>query len=176
MSSSERIRLLIIGAGKMGAAHAHAFATVPEVEIVGITSRSGDTAGKLAATAGVATTGTDWREVAKRTHAHAAVVAVSHEVNEAITGDVIEAGLHVLAEKPVAFSSAAVEKLAARARARGVIAMAAVNRRYYRAVLAALDEIRFAGKLLGVTAFAPEPVRPHRARPRAPFPCAPRLA
>ena len=90
MSSSDRIRLLIIGAGKMGAAHAHAFATVPEVEIVGITSWSGETAGKLAAAIGVATTGTDWRDVAKRTGAHAAVVAVSHEVNEAITGDVIE--------------------------------------------------------------------------------------
>jgi predicted dehydrogenase len=164
LSSSERIRLVIIGAGKMGAAHAHAFAMVPEIEIVGIASRSGDTAAKLAAAVGVGATGTDWRELARRTRATAAVVAVSHEVNEAITGDVIDARLHVLSEKPVAFSSAAVDKLAARARAAGVIAMAAVNRRYYRAVLAALDEIRFAGDLLGATVFAPEPVRPQRAR------------
>lgn len=148
----------------MGQAHAHAFARVPDVEIVGISSRSGATASKLAGEVGVAASGADWRELAARTRAHAVVVAVSHEVNETITGDVIESGYHVLAEKPVAFSAAAIERLAARAKASGVIAMAAVNRRYYRPVLAALDEVRFAGRLLGITAFAHEAVRPHRAR------------
>jgi predicted dehydrogenase len=133
------------------------------VAVVAVASRSGKRAEELAARLHVPLAGDDWKSLAARTQPHACVVAVSHAVNEEITRAALASDLHVLAEKPVAFSSAAVRELAELARRRGLITMAAVNRRYYDNVLAALDEVRYCGRLLAVTAFAPDPVRARRA-------------
>ncbi len=166
LGTGEPLRLLVIGAGKMGTAHVEAFARVPELDVVAVASRSGSSAEKLARAHGVRGFGKNWRELAERYRPHACVVAVSHGENERITREVISAGLHVLAEKPVAFSSAAVAELAELAEARGVVAVAAMNRRCYESVLAALETVRYSGRLLGVTAFAPDPVRARRATAR----------
>jgi predicted dehydrogenase len=160
------VRVLIIGAGKMGRAHAVALRTIPDVHIVGVASRSGTRAARLAAEYGIPRAGNDWEALTDATRPDACVVAVSHALNEAVTAAVIDRGLHVLAEKPVAFSSEGVRTLAARAEERGVIAMAAMNRRYFRSVLAAIETVRYHGRVLGVTAFAPDPVRPFRAQHR----------
>src|SRR5207245_2577066 len=98
-----------------------------------------------------------------RTKPDACVVAVSHSANESVTEAVLEAGLPVLAEKPVAFTSAGVERLAELASARGVLAMAAMNRRFYPGVLDGMRSGRYVGGLVGVTLFAPDPVRARRA-------------
>jgi predicted dehydrogenase len=153
----------VIGAGKMGRSHARALSTIPGVEIVAIAGRTGDRAARLAEDLGVRAWGTDWESLADETAPDAAVVAVSHGVNEAITGQAIERGLHVLAEKPVAFSSERVRALARRADERGVIAMAAMNRRYYPGILAAREIVAYHGGVLGVTGSYPDPVQPARA-------------
>lgn len=157
-------RVLLIGAGKMGSAYARVLSETPNVELVAIASRGGDSAKKLAKRFHGGAFGTDWRALARDEGAEACIVAVSHNANESMTAEVISEGLHVLAEKPVAFSSSAVSRLAAMAKERKVIAMAGMNRRFYRNVLAAIDEIRFAGGLLGVTAIASDPVRQRRAK------------
>ena len=162
-SPGEIIRLLIIGAGKMGRAHAAAFASVDGVEIVGIASRGGESAARLAAEFSVRRQGKDWRKLADETTPDACVVAVSHLLNEAMTREVIDRGLHVLSEKPVAFHSEGIRDLAARAEEKGVVAMAAMNRRFFPSVLTAIDMVRFYGTVLGVTVVAPDPVRPFRA-------------
>lgn len=159
----EPVRILIVGAGRMGRSHARAFSTIPGVEVVGIASRTGERAGRLAADLGVRAWGTDWEALAEETLPDACVVAVSHALNEEITGRAIDRGLHVLAEKPVAFSSEAVSALAQRADERGVIAMAAMNRRYYAGILAALEIVGYHGGVLGVTGLYPDPVQPARA-------------
>lgn len=162
-SLDEPVRLLIIGAGKMGEAHAAAFHSLRDVEIVGMASRGGENAKRLAAKHGVPHWGTDWRRVADEARPHACVVAVSPLLNEQITAEVIGHGLHTLAEKPVSLDAATIRALAAVARANGVIAMAAMNRRFYPPVTAALDLVRFHGPVTGVTVIAPDPVRPYRA-------------
>lgn len=162
-SVDEPVRLLIIGAGKMGEAHAAAFQSLNGVELVGIVSRGGESAERLAAKYGVPHRGTNWRSVADEARPHACVVAVSHLLNEQITAEVIEHGLHTLAEKPVSLDAAKIRALAAVAQANGVIAMAAMNRRFYPPVTAALEMVRCHGPVTGVTVIAPDPVRPHRA-------------
>lgn len=159
----EPLRVLIVGAGKMGRIHARAFSTLPGVEVVGIASRTGERAARVAAEVGVPVSGTDWEALADQTRPHACVVAVSHGLNESITGRAIERGLHVLAEKPVAFSSEAVRALARRADEQGVIAMAAVNRRYFPSILTALEIVNYYGGVLGVTGMCPDAVQRHRA-------------
>jgi predicted dehydrogenase len=160
------VRVLVIGAGKMGGAHARAFSTIPEVEVVAIASRGGERAARLAAELGVRHAGPDWRALADRTGPDACVIAVAHELTAAVTAEAIARGLHVLAEKPVAFSAAGVEALAAAAEREGVVAMAAMNRRYYPGVTAAIETVRYHGGVRGVTAFASDPVQPFRAEGR----------
>jgi predicted dehydrogenase len=162
--ADEPVRLLMIGAGKMGEAHAAAFKRLNEVEIVGVVSRSGDSARRLAASYDIPHWGTDWIELANATQPHACVVAVSHLLNERITTEAIEYGLHTLAEKPVSLNGAVVQALAGKAQEKGIVAMAAMNRRFYPTITAALDIVRFYGPITGVTVIAPDPVRPYRAR------------
>lgn len=164
--TGEAIRVLIIGAGKMGQAHTAAFASLPGVEIVAVASRGGESAARLAAAHGVSRWGNDWHALADELTPHACVVAVSHLFNESVTAEAVERGLHVLSEKPVALHSTAIRKLAAQAEEQGVIAMAAMNRRFFPSVSAAIDMARFYGGVLGVTVVAPDPVRPYRAQYR----------
>jgi predicted dehydrogenase len=162
--TDEPIRLLMIGAGKMGRAHTAAFKTISEVDIVGIVSGGGERARELATAYGISRWGTSWQDLADETDPHACVIAVPSPVNETITCDVIEYGLHFLAEKPVALNSKTIRALAHKAKERGLIGMAAVNRRFYPTVTAALDLVRFYGPVVGVTVMAPDPVRPYHAR------------
>lgn len=159
-----RLRVLIIGAGKMGQAHAAAFASLPEAEIVGVVSRGGATAAALAAQYGVPFHGTDWRTVLAQSGAVACVVAVAHELTGEVTRAVIEAGLPVLAEKPVALTSAAIHDLAALAAKRGVVAMAAVNRRFYPGIVTALDVARLIGPVYHLGVIAPDSAEPRRVK------------
>lgn len=157
------LRLMIVGAGKMGRAHLEVLQRIAGVEVAGVVSRSGTSAERLAAEFGASAAGADWREVAGRCSPHAAIVAVAHLESEQTVFGLLEAGLHVLAEKPVALESAAVERLAEFAEGAGVLAMAAVNRRFFPAVQAAVDAAYLHGRLLGVTVVAPDPVRPLEA-------------
>lgn len=159
-----RLRIIIVGAGKMGRAHIEAFTQVPEAEVVGVVSRSGETASKLAAEFGIPVSGSDWREVANRTGAEAAVVAVSHLDNASITRSVVDAGLHVLAEKPVALSSVTAAEIARAAEEKGVTALAAVNRRYYSGLLDGLNLARLVGQPYHIHIIAPDSAEPRRAQ------------
>ncbi|MBI2824151.1 MAG: Gfo/Idh/MocA family oxidoreductase [Planctomycetia bacterium] len=165
METGEELRLLVIGAGKMGQAHAQAFGRQPGVRIVGVASRQGDSAARLAAEVG-AEHSADWRALAERLRVDACVVAVVATINEQITREVLSAGYHVLSEKPVAFTEGAVRALADMAAARNLVAMAAVNRRFFAPVLSAIESVRYYGRLLGVTALAPSPVAARRAEGR----------
>lgn len=164
LEPDEPVRLLLIGAGKMGEAHAAVFQALAEVELVGVVSRSGDSARQLAASYGIPQWGTNWLELAEITQPHACVVAVSHLFNERMTAEVIDYGLHTLSEKPVSLAPAAVQALACRAKEKNLVAMAAMNRRFYPTITAALDLVRFYGPVVGVTVIAPDPVRPYRSK------------
>lgn len=63
--------------------------------------------------------------------ADAAVVALPHHLHAPVTRELLESGLHVLVEKPLALSAAECSELAALARARGLtLAVAMVRRRF----------------------------------------------
>ncbi len=166
--SGDALRILLIGAGKMGAAHAAAFKAVTGAEVVGVVSQGGASAERLAAQYRLPHWGTDWRQVAEISQAEAAVVAVAHAENESVTRAVIEQGLHTLAEKPVSLQPARVRALAEAAREQGVIAMVGMNRRFYPSVTAALQLVRFYGLISGITVNAPDPVGPYRATHKYP--------
>lgn len=160
---NEPVRILLIGAGKMGAAHAAVLNRIPEAQLVGVASRSGETARHLARqTAPNIAWNRDWQVLAAETGAEACVVAVSHLANPEITEQVLETGLHVLAEKPVAFDSRTALRLAALAESRGLVNWAAVNRRFFPSLQRALAISELNGPLLGITVQGGDPVAPYR--------------
>jgi len=160
----ETVRLVIIGAGKMGAEHARTFAAVAGVEIVGVVSRSGTTAHLLAERYGITHAGACWQDIVEASRAHGVVVATTHSETHSVTAEAIERGLHVLAEKPVSLDPSEVRELHEQAIAAGVLALVGMNRRFFRSVLAAIDIVRLHGPVVGVSLQAPDPVRIQRTR------------
>ncbi|MEQ9414208.1 MAG: Gfo/Idh/MocA family oxidoreductase, partial [Cyclobacteriaceae bacterium] len=151
MINSPTVRLIIIGAGKMGLAHSQAFIKTDGVDIVAITSRTLESAKRLADKFGVQIFGTEWKLEAIRSKATAAIIAVPHLLTEQLTSEVLEYGLHILVEKPVSLNSTTIKALGSMARKKGVIAMVAMNRRFYSTVIDGILITKFYGDVLGLT-------------------------
>lgn len=135
-----RFRIALIGAGYMADEHARAFASLPSVEIAGVSSRS-------RARAEVLATKYDTRafdsieEMYRETRADAVVVAV----NELSMSEVcVAAFAHpwlCLLEKPVGIDLSAAESILVRARSGKVRAYVALNRRSYSSTRQALEQL-----------------------------------
>ena len=131
------IRIAIIGFGKIaGDQHVPAIAGNPRFELVASSSRSGQ---------GVAQTFTDWRQLLREVDGLEAVaITTPPSVRHEIASACIEAGLHVLMEKPPTVTLSEVDDLTCQAEAKGVTLYATWHSRHNAAVDAAAEEL--AGK------------------------------
>lgn len=77
--------------------------------------------------------GTDWREVLDNGRISAIIVATPHDLLAEIVGAAVDAGKHVLVEKPAARSANELQGLAQRAARRNVRVRVGFNHRYHRA-------------------------------------------
>jgi predicted dehydrogenase len=75
----------------------------------------------------------DWRSVVESSDVDIVIVATPHQALAEITLAAIEAGKHVLVEKPAARSANELEKVAARAAEKGALVRVGFNHRYHRA-------------------------------------------
>ncbi len=91
---------------------------------------------KLAASVGGAAYG-DWREILRLPEVEMVIVATLHDSLAAITLAAIEAGKHVLVEKPAARSSRELEPVMAAAKRHGVKVHVGFNHRYHRSLRSA---------------------------------------
>jgi UDP-N-acetyl-2-amino-2-deoxyglucuronate dehydrogenase len=71
----------------------------------------------------------------------AAIIAVPHHLHEPIAIEALDAGLHVMLEKPLAPTIAASERILGAARAAGTVLMVAENAQYWPEVLTVRDLI-----------------------------------
>ena len=134
----------LIGYAFMGAAHSHAWRTAPHFfdlpvrpELTVLAGRDAvrvaDAAGRL----GWSSVETDWRRVLEREDVDLVDVCTPGDTHAEIAIAALEAGKHVLCEKPLANSVAEAREMAeaaARAEARGVRAMCGFNYRRVPAV------------------------------------------
>jgi predicted dehydrogenase len=95
------VRVGILGAGFMGGTHARAFAKLDDVQIVGISSRSGDKAAALAKEFG-AEPFTDAMALATDPRIDAVSITLPTQTHLEYTRAALAAGKHVLCEKPMA--------------------------------------------------------------------------
>jgi predicted dehydrogenase len=138
------LRVAMIGYGFMGAAHSVGWRQAPRVfdlpEDVEMSVLVGRDAGAVAAAAdhwGWASTATDWREVIARDDVDVVDVVTPGDSHAEIAIAALDAGKHVLCEKPLANTVEQAEAMAAaaeRAHARGVRAMVGFTYRRVPAV------------------------------------------
>jgi predicted dehydrogenase len=107
------MKILVVGAGNMGASHAKAYHDMPEFEICGIVSR-GDSKHKLNEKLGTDyPLFDDFYEALKVTKPYAVSISTYPDTHEAYAAAALEADCHVFIEKPLADTVAGAERVAA---------------------------------------------------------------
>ncbi|MEA2992987.1 MAG: hypothetical protein QOD40_1907 [Alphaproteobacteria bacterium] len=122
------VRLSIVGCGFIGAKRA---AAVGPHEIAVVCDRDGSRADDLARRVGARAT-PDWRE-AVEADVDAVIVATTHDQLAIVARGAVEAGRHVLVEKPAGRNVDEVRPIAEAASARGLVVKVGFNHRFHPA-------------------------------------------
>ncbi len=140
------VRLAVIGAGTMGTNHALVASQLPSLDVVAIVDGHETKRSALAATVGAAHAPSIEALLTDPSIAggiDAAVVATPTSTHHAVARACIEAGIHVLIEKPVASTCGEGEDLARRAAAAAVVLMVGHVERFnpaFRALVRVVDQ------------------------------------
>ncbi|MDO8803710.1 MAG: Gfo/Idh/MocA family oxidoreductase [Elusimicrobiota bacterium] len=135
----KKMRFGVIGAGKLGGFHTNTLSKMPEVELVGVSDPNLLNAQVLA-----------WRHncVAYKTEEEllgqvdAIVVAAPTEYHAEIGIKALEAGVHVLMEKPIANSEEGARKLLELAEKKKVVLQVGHSERFNSAVVEAMKHVK----------------------------------
>ena len=117
------IRIAIIGTGFGASAHLPALRRIPGVEVVTICSRRADRALAVANQYGIKKTSVDYREVMRDPQVDAVVIASPPNLHHAMAFGALEAGKHVLCEKPMSRTLAEARDLVKLAEQAQAVAM-----------------------------------------------------
>ena len=112
------LRIAVIGVGYMGRFHAEKFAASAAAELVAVADADAARAAEIAGALGCGHA-TDYRTLLPRIDA--ACVAVPTEKHHEVVRACLEAGVHVLVEKPLARTLAEADAMLERARARSLV-------------------------------------------------------
>lgn len=121
-------RLAVIGVGAMGQSHARVAHDLDDVELVGVSDVDQDAANRVADRFGTKAFGSHL-ELLEQTRPEAVIVAVPTAAHYSVVRDALEAGCHVLVEKPIAATLKEASELAAMGEAaRRVLAVGHIER------------------------------------------------
>ena len=107
----ERIRTAVIGTGFMGRVHLEALRRIEHVDVVEVAATSTDKARAAAEGYNVLNSTGDWQDVMRDPSIDAVHVCTPNDSHFPIARAALEAGKHVLCEKPLAMSSAQAREL-----------------------------------------------------------------
>lgn len=141
--ATKRLGIGVIGAGRWAnLAHLPGWARDDRCQIVGICDLDNDRAAAAAAKFGAEVATTDYRELLKRDDIDIIDVITRDSEHFALNSAALDAGKHVLSEKPVAHDHRDVASLAALARSAGLKTKVGLTFRYSPAVRYMKDLIR----------------------------------
>ncbi len=109
---SKKVRLAVIGAGIMGSAHLRDIPTLPNAELVGVCDIDRAKADHFAGQLGIPAA-YDYHELLERGGLDGVVIATPHYFHTPIAIDFMQAGVHVLTEKPIAVHTRDARKMIA---------------------------------------------------------------
>jgi predicted dehydrogenase len=136
------INVAVIGSGFMGAAHVDALRRVPGVRVAAIASADRARAQEIADQFDIPVVLDDWRALLDRADVDAVHNCTPNNLHYEVNRSFIEAGKHVLSEKPLTMTSAESADLVRLARARGVVTAVNFNYRGYPLVQQARGMVR----------------------------------
>jgi predicted dehydrogenase len=135
---SAPIRAAIVGAGSIARQHLACLATLPEVEAVAVCDTSPAAAEAAAERFGVPGAFTSHVELLERADPDVVHVTTPPAAHLEVASDALEAGAHVIVEKPLATSSAEAAALIERARSAGRVLVEDYNYAFQSQTLAML--------------------------------------
>lgn len=139
-----QVRVAILGAGKMAREHARAFASLPEVEVCGIASRTRDRAAALASELGIPLVADSVRELYERTRADLLVITVLETAMVGVTLEAMAFPWTLLLEKPPGLSPAETRGLLTAAQTRERRVFVGLNRQFLGSTQEALRLLKTA--------------------------------
>jgi predicted dehydrogenase len=148
----ERLRTALIGCGKVGQIHAAALRSLPESDFVAACDPQRERAEAFASLHGTRPFA-DVTTMLKETGAQAVVIGTPHPQHAAAAITAMEAGVHVLVEKPMAASLDDCDAMIATARRTGTTLGVVSQRRLYepvRRLKEAIDAGKIGRPVLGV--------------------------
>jgi predicted dehydrogenase len=117
----ESIRVGLIGTSwYMDAAHLPMLKADPRVTLAAICGRNRERAQDMASKYGIPAVFTDYRAMIARSNLQAIVIATPDDEHYAMTMDALDAGLHVICEKPLALNATHARAMYEKAEAQGV--------------------------------------------------------
>jgi predicted dehydrogenase len=125
------VNVAVIGSGFMGAAHIDGLRRVPGVNVVAIASVDAPRARELAEQFGIPHVFEDWRALLARDDVHAVHNCTPNNLHFEVNRALIQAGKHVLSEKPLTMTSVESTELVRLAREAGVVTAINFNYRGY---------------------------------------------
>jgi predicted dehydrogenase len=141
--ATKRLGVGVIGAGRWAnLAHLPGWARDPRCQIVGVCDVAADRAAAAAATYGATVATTDYRELLKRDDIDVIDVVTRDNEHFPLNAAALEAGKHLLSEKPVAHDHRDVARLAELARSAGLKTKVGLTFRYSPAVRYMKDLLR----------------------------------
>lgn len=129
------LKVAVIGVGAMGRNHARVYWDLAGVELVGVADASAEAVGAVARRYGTRAY-TDYRRLLDEQRPDAVSIAVPTVDHLDVASEVIERGVHLLIEKPIAFSTDEAERIIALAARSGVRLMVGHIERFNPAVVA----------------------------------------
>ena len=161
--SADRLKVAVVGVGSLGEHHARIYADLPGVELAGVLDAHPARAAEIAARHGVRVF--QGLEDLPAAGVAAASVVVPTDRHRDVAGRLLELGVHLLVEKPIAATTREAEELVAIARARGrILQVGHVER--FNPVLTALDRNPAPPRFIEAHRLAPYPAPRPGAPPR----------
>jgi predicted dehydrogenase len=140
--SSKELRVAVVGAGRWSErAHLPGWLRDPRVEVAALVDVDADVVGRVAKELGIERTATDYREILDDPSIDVIDVATGNEAHFRISWDSLEAGKHVLCEKPVHHDARETKLAADLARSKGLKTKLGFTFRFAPAVMYAKDLI-----------------------------------
>lgn len=135
------MRVAVVGAGFIGPVHVEALRRIG-VGIAGILGVSSDESQRAAKALGLPRAYEDFDELVADESVQAVHIATPNRLHYPMAKAALNAGKHVLCEKPLAMSSTESVELVELAKRRGLVAGVNYNIRYYPLCIEAADRIR----------------------------------
>jgi predicted dehydrogenase len=130
----EKIGSAILGSGFMGRVHAEAIRRLGDVEIVAIAGSASRDSKELREQFNIPSATGDWRELLGRADIQAVHICTPNALHYPMAKGFLEAGKHVLCEKPLALSSAEAKEMLDLANRHNLVHCTNHNLRYYPVV------------------------------------------